>query len=183
LKRIITILLLFLFLLNALGFYAIFMGIEYHQARWQNARLDEDQYADDQAITIKVPLAVPYAADQEEFQRVTGEFEHEGEVYRLVKQKLTRDTLVVICVKDVTGKKIRQALSAYVKTFADHPINTKSQGKLLLTLLKDYLLVGIRLSPQSAGWSAPLAHGVAMEHNTSFINGRIEYPPEAISFC
>src|SRR5207302_5128451 len=99
---------LLLFLLNTVGFYGIFLGMQLRYAREANKQLDEDQYSASDAMTFKVPLSVPYAADNQEYDRVTGEFEHRGEVYRLVKQKLYHDTLYIVCVKDRESKKINQ---------------------------------------------------------------------------
>jgi hypothetical protein len=48
----------------------------------------------DETILLKIPVAVPYQIDSEGYERVDGEFEHQGEFYRLVKQKYQNDTFV-----------------------------------------------------------------------------------------
>ena len=170
---------LVLFLLNAVGFYGIFVGLQFKYAQEANEKLDDDQYPDEAALTFKVPLSVPYSVDQPNFERVTGEFEHQGEVYRLVKQKLYHDTLYIVCVKDANSKQINQALSAYVKTFADQPLNPNPTSKLIQSLIKDYLLAGTIIESQSIGWENQVVH-VGYHANYFFLPFyKIKYPPKS----
>ena len=81
-KKVISLFLLFLFLLNVLGYYGIFVGLQSKTAQQMRADFDEENYHH-QEVTIKVPLTVPYSTDSREYSRVDGEFEHKGEVYRL----------------------------------------------------------------------------------------------------
>ncbi len=169
-----------LFLLNAVGFYGVFLGLQLKDDQEANEKLDDDQYRDDAAITFKIPLTVPYASDNKDFERVTGKFEHEGEVYRLVKQKLYRDTLHIVCIKDSHSKNINQALTDYVKTFADHPINSKQSSKSIQLLTKDYLLTGTVIESQSLGWNKPVTHSDFKEDSISFLRNKIKYPPKPL---
>ena len=99
-KRVAILIILIVFLLNAVGFYGILLGLQLKFASEVNKQLDEDQYTTSDAITFRVPMSIPYSIEEQDYHRVTGEFEHEGEVYRLVKQKLYKDTLYIVCVKD-----------------------------------------------------------------------------------
>src|SRR5882762_9317018 len=107
-KRVAIFAILILFLLNAVGLYGILLGLQFRFASEVNKQLDEDQYSASEAITFHVPITLPYSSDEQDLHRLTGEFEHQGEVYRLVKQKLYRDTLYIVCVKDTKSKKINQ---------------------------------------------------------------------------
>ncbi len=62
-----------------------------------------------------------------------------GEFYRLVKQKYQNDTLFMVCIKDHASKRIEQAVTDYVKTFTDKPIDTKHSGKVNTNFIKDFL--------------------------------------------
>jgi hypothetical protein len=100
-------------------------------------------------------------------------------VYRLVKQKLNRDTLFIVCVKDAHSKKINQALTDYVKTFADQPINSKQQSKLIQSFIKDYLLTGTVVESQSSGWIKQVTHSYFKEADILFVKNKIKYPPKS----
>lgn len=149
-----------LFLLNVLGYYGVFVGLQFKNSREMQARFDNEDYARTQEITIKVPITVPYATDSREYTRVDGEFEHQGEVYRMVKQKLQSDTLYIVCVKDNISKDIKQALADYVKTFTDKPVSEKSNSKTAQNLIKDYMISSTTLQTISDGWNNRLTPGI-----------------------
>jgi hypothetical protein len=138
-KRGFTLFLLALFLLNVLGYYGVLVGLQIKNAQNLSAQFDEDDYAREHEVTIKVPLAIPYQSDSREYVRVNGEFEHEGDVYKMVKQRLQRDTLYIVCVKDNTSKKINQALKDYVKSYTDKPLNQKGNTKTTQNFIKDFI--------------------------------------------
>lgn len=170
-----------MFLLNAVGLYGILLGLQFRFATEADKELDEDRYPSSEAITLQVPLAIPYSLDEQDYQRVTGEFEHAGEVYRLVKQRLHRDTLYIVCIKDTKSKKINQALADYVKTFTDRPFSAKPQGgKLIYTLIKDFLNTGIAIENDSFGWSASMQYHELRDLYPSSFTTRIKYPPKPI---
>lgn len=155
LKRIISIFLVFLLLFNALGFYGLLKGLRYNSTRDLVARLNNNQYSQDETVTLKIPLAIPYQSNSQ-YERVDGEFTHEGNVYRLVKQKFDSDTLFVVCIKDKTSGHIEQALTDYVKTFTDNPAQGKDTSKLLVSIIKDFLATSLKYSSSTTGWSYAL---------------------------
>lgn len=142
-------------LFNALGFYGLLQGLRYKSTRNLVQRLDNQQYAEEETFTIKVPISIPYQSDSEMFQRVDGEIEHNGEFYRLVKQKFQRDTLFIVCIKDHESSRIKQALADYVKSFTDKPV--KHTGKQFISFIKDFLPTYIKISHGSEGWNYPIA--------------------------
>ena len=157
LKRIISIFLVFLLFLNTLGFYGLLQGLRYKTTLELVQRLDNDRYSTEETILLKIPVAVPYQIDSEDYERVDGEFEHQGEFYRLVKQKYQNDTLFIVCIKDHAGKRIEQAVTDYVKTFTDKPIDATHSGKVVTNFIKDYLPSRITINTISTGWNSELA--------------------------
>jgi hypothetical protein len=101
-------------------------------------------------------MTIPYHLDSE-YERVDGEIEHNGEFYRLVKQKLEKDTLYIVCIKDHDSKRIKQALADYVKTFTDKPVQAKHSGKFSINFIKDFLPTSIEITPACAGWNYSIA--------------------------
>jgi len=157
LKKLIAVFLVFLLLFNALGFYGVFVGLQYKTGLDLVQRLDKQDYQQEETVTIKVPMALPYHIDTEVYERVDGEIEHNGEFYRLVKQKLEKDTLYIVCIKDQDSKRIKQALADYVKTFTDKPVDAKQSGKFFTGFIKDFLPSSIEISPVSLGWNYTVA--------------------------
>lgn len=153
-----------LVLLNAMGFYGILIGIQYQSSRALETRLDNDQYDLSETVTLKFPMTLPYQMDNESFERVDGKVAHNGEFYRLVKQRLQKDTLYIVCIKDQDGKRIAEALSDYVKTYTDKPADTKQSLKSF-SFIKDFLLTVTNLQSLSAGWN----------HDVDFVSAAVYY--------
>ena len=157
LKKLTAIFLVLLLLFNALGFFGLFVGLRYKTRQDLVQRLDDNDYLEEETVTLKVPLALPYHIDSEEYERVDGEIEHNGEFYQLVKQKLEKDTLYIVCIKDHDSKRIKQALSDYVKTFTDKPIDAKHSVKSFSGFIKDFLPSSIEITSASSGWNYTVA--------------------------
>ena len=115
-------------------------------------KLDANNYNTSETITIKVPITIPYAYNSRDFERVDGKFEHNGEFYRLVKQRLYRDTLYYVCVKDHTSKRINQALISYVKTMTDEPVDQQKSAHTLPGFSKDFFSYAFSIDHISNGW-------------------------------
>ena len=126
-------------------------------------RLDNHRYSEDETILLKIPVAVPYQIDSEGYERVDGEFEHQGEFYRLVKQKYQNDTLFMVCIRDQASKRIEQAVADYVKTFTDKPVDSQHTGKNFTSLIKDFLPTSIKISTASKGWNYSV-NSTSVEH-------------------
>lgn len=159
-----------------MGFYGLLQGLRYKASLDLGHRLDNERYLEEETFTLKVPIAIPYQLDSEDYERVDGEIEYEGEVYRLVKQKFESDTLLIVCIKDHAGKRIKQALADYVKTFTDKPFQAKHAGKIFISIIKDFLPTSISLSSSAMGWN----YSVAVESHLDFYYNRsttVSTPP------
>lgn len=177
-KRVITLCLLFLFLLNALGFYGIYAGWQWKNSREMNARLSDDNYSEQETRTFKIPLSLPYGVDSKDYERVEGEFTYEGDVFRLVKQRMYRDTLFLVCIKDVKSTQINQALTDYVKTFTDKPVNAKQSVKFSVDFSKDYLSTIISVNQNSKGWERSAYLSTKPRVLIHSFTASIVHPPE-----
>jgi hypothetical protein len=167
-----------LILLNVLGYYGIFVGLGYKNSQEVTRQLDRDGYEESKAVLIKIPLSIPYAANTG-YERVDGEFNHEGQVYRLVKQKLANDTLYVVCLKDEKGTAINRALSDLVKTFSDKPVDSKSNQEIQFSFIKEYVVRDVVSTAQgTSNWERDVAaSGLAVVFIDSFAPSVI-HPPE-----
>ena len=177
-KKIFSIAFTALLLLNVMGYYGVFLGLQYKNNKDMLHRLDRNDYRDSEAITIKIPISIPYASDVDEFQRVDGIFEYEGEFYRLVKQKLFQDTLHVVCVKDFQNKRIDDAITSFVKTFTDQPVDQQSNGKIVVGFMKDFISQTFTVQQRSTGWEADVTKESSYRLLKSSFSSSIIHPPE-----
>jgi len=102
-------------------------------------RLDTESYTAEETITVKIPFALPYWVDSNDYERISGEFEHNGEFYKLVKQELKKDTLYVVCIRDSKEKRNFNFMSGFAKLSTDVPASSKNTLKLFASLLKDFV--------------------------------------------
>jgi len=121
------------------GYYFVYLGLRFQANTELIQRLDSEAYSTDETITIKIPIAIPYLSDSEGFERVNGEFVHNGEFYKLVKQGLKNDTLYVVCIRDNKAKQNFSFMSGFAKLSTDIPISSKQTLKLFGSLLKDFV--------------------------------------------
>ena len=110
-KKVTSICLMILLMLNIMGYYGFFLGLEYKNARHLSQRIDSGFYHDGETITLKIPMAIPYYPNTD-FERVEGEIEYNGGNYRLVRQKYYQDTLHIVCIRDHQGTVLKQALGS-----------------------------------------------------------------------
>ncbi|HYI78017.1 MAG TPA: hypothetical protein VEW65_10395, partial [Chryseolinea sp.] len=98
--------------------------------------------------------------------------------YRLVKQKLSQDTLFVVCVKDHENKRIDDAMTSFVKTFTDKPVDNQSNAKVVITFIKDYIPQGFTVQPVSGGWEIDVVKESSCRVLKSSFTSSIIHPPE-----
>lgn len=172
--------LLFLLLMNLIGYYGIFVGLGIRNDSIMVQRLDADRYETSETVTIKIPITLPYAPDRDVFERVDGKFEYQGEFYRLVKQKFSKDTLTVICVRDKTEKNIQHALVNYVRTFGENQLPGKAQTKFSISFVKDYILLVYEINKISDGWVTDVLKNGSLNSFIASFSSSIIHPPERL---
>lgn len=177
-RQLFSIAFTFLLLLNVMGYYGVFLGLQYKNDQEMIQKFDAENYSDDETITIKIPISIPYATDSKGFERVDGKFEHKGEFYRLVKQKLSQDTLYVVCVKDHQDKRIDDAITSFVKTFTDKPADQHSNSKVVVSFIKDYLPQTFTVQHLSLGWETDVVKESTCNVLRSSFSPSIVHPPE-----
>lgn len=95
--------------------------------RGLDARLDQQQYNDDQLILIKVPLSdLAYCTYTSRFERSTGQVDIGGIPYRYVKRRLYNDSLEMYCIPNQAALQVRQRDAGYFQLVTD--LNAPQQG-------------------------------------------------------
>jgi hypothetical protein len=139
LKKLTAILLLALFAFNTVGYR---LWIEYVQARADaklEAKLDKGSYNEDELITVKVPINLPYQTNWKEFERVDGEMDVNGIVYKYVKRIVYNDTLILLCIPHEEKTKLQEKANDYFGKVNDLPGNDNNKkAEVFKQLTADY---------------------------------------------
>jgi hypothetical protein len=142
-KRPIAVILLLLFLFNALGYYGLYPLLRLHTTHVLNQRVDAGAYDRRETVVLKLPLSLPYLlAGQGEDHRLRGSLRYEGRLYTLVSQHIEADTLYVVCLPN----RAEHRAASLLARFAD-PTHTLAAPlkapKLSDNLAHDYTLAPI----------------------------------------
>ena len=118
----------------------MFWGLRFQTDLKLSKKLDADLYDRDETIELKIPVALPYPVQSHDYQRVEGRFEHQGQFYRLVKNKLQNDTLYVVCIRDQETRKLFDTMKDYVQLAQALPGTSTGHKALnfLSKLVKDF---------------------------------------------
>ncbi|MEJ1240051.1 hypothetical protein WBG78_18065 [Chryseolinea sp. T2] len=152
-RRTLAITLLAVFLFQLVGYYFVYFGLSIQANKSLISRIDAHDYSVDQTLTLKIPFTLPYWTDKEQFERVDGDFEYQGQFYKLVKQKLENDTLYVVCIKNQDKKQLFDSLTEYIKFSSDQPATSKQALKIWGSIVKDYIPNELTALTHCGGWS------------------------------
>ena len=118
-RKIAAIILLLILLFNWVGYRLVSNLLQYRANVQLEAKLDKNDYRDDQLIEIKVPLNLPYQLNWKSFERFDGEIDIDGIHYKYVKRKVYNDSLVLLCLPNKTKHNIEKAKEDYFKIVND----------------------------------------------------------------
>jgi hypothetical protein len=153
-KRTASILLILLFLFNVGGYYFVLWGLRAHRNIELTQKLDSGNYRDTETVELKVRMQLPYVSPSDDFSRVKGKFEHNGNFYHLVKQKLQGDTLLIICIPDLKEKHLVAAMNDYAALANELPDDSKKAFHFLSKLLKEFRPSASASTIRVEGWSS-----------------------------
>ena len=126
-RKLSAILLLLIFLFNLVGYRFVF-NYEQQKADVQlEASLDKAQYNDADLIAITIPLSMPYQTVQSGFERVNGEINISGKIYKYVKRKIVDGEMVLMCLPDQNKMRIEVGKNDFFKNTADIAQNNTSK--------------------------------------------------------
>jgi hypothetical protein len=141
LKKIASILLLALLLFNWCGYRWVINIVQQSADTKLEAKLDRNEYDEDQLIEIKVPVSMPYQTDWAEFERYDGEIEVNGIHYKYVKRKVQDGQLVLKCIPNQAKQRLESAKDDLFKITNDlqQDNGAKKSGAPNLILVKNLL--------------------------------------------
>lgn len=187
-KRLAAILLLGIFTFNLFGYRLVASFMENQENQRIEIALDENNYTDDQLISIRQPTNLPYYRNSETFQRIDGEIEISGILYKYVKCRIYNDSLELMCIPNTGTMKIRAAkddfskLASEFQRTSDNEKKSHPENKSLKQVLGDYEL----LQQSSVTGSGSAVHIDHLIQNSSFSDSHFassaERPPDSVVF-
>jgi len=129
LRKSASVILLIILLFNMVGYRAWFYYAEKKADAAMEARLNQDQYDENDLIALTVPLNNPYQLEQKSFQRVDGEISFEGKTFKYVKRKVSNGNLILLCIPDARKMVLKKAKTDFSNTSGDVTGNGKSSSR------------------------------------------------------
>ena len=139
-KQFTAILLLTVLLFNLCGYQWLIAGLQKQHDTKLTAQLDNDRYRNEDLISIKTPLSMPYYNRTLDFERVDGAIQIDGVEYRYVKRRIINDSLELLCLPNTVKQKLQTAKSDYFKLSNDvqQPENGKKAVNIIKAVSPDY---------------------------------------------
>lgn len=156
----------------------MFWALRYQSNLELQKQLDANNFGEGEQMTIKIPMTLPYQITSAAFERITGEFEHQGEFYQLVKQKLENDTLHIVCVKDHREQQIVTSMVDFTKQ--SHDLPTSAALKVLGSFLKEYNGINDLKMISFDGWNTIIPFSNPSFKTLSPIFPVIAPPPKSV---
>jgi hypothetical protein len=133
--------LLAVLLFNLYGYQLVISYLQQQHDVKLTAQLDKDEYRNEDLISIKTPLSMPYYNRSLDFERVDGSIQIDGVEYRYVKRRIVNDSLELLCLPNTTKQKLQTAKSDFFKISNDlqQPENgNKKAANIIKALQLEY---------------------------------------------
>lgn len=114
-----AILFLLILVFNFVGYRMVITCLERGSDAVLEKKLDKQDYSDDELLSIKTKLNLPYYTSSVEFERTYGSVNIKGVVYEYVKKRVYNDTLELLCLPNKAKTKLQEAKNELTKSSAD----------------------------------------------------------------
>lgn len=136
----------------------LYESLRYHADISMNALLEKDGYEEHETMILKMAVTLPYQLYADGYQKVEGDFEYEGKFYSLIKQKLERDTLYVVCINNIYKTNLEASMTGFERIINNWPDSSEKSSRLLLSFTKDYFLETTKDLCHIEDWSKQVAY-------------------------
>ena len=171
LKKLTAILFIALFLFNLFGYKAWFYYLQIKSTEQLQASLDKNEYSDQDLVTIKVPLSLPYVTNWSAFEQYDGSIEVDGQHYNYVKRKVSNDTLILLCVPNHEQNRLNNSQNDYEKLVNNGQLSLPNNKTGNTSLLVKSLITGYR------------QENISYEFSASCFTLQVYKPLNDTSFC
>ncbi len=118
-KRLAAILLLGILCFNWCGYRLLTAYLESRSDKQLEARLDDNQYDESQLLSIKVASHLSYSNPSLQFERVDGQIEVGGIMYKYVKRRIFNDSLELLCIPNHAAMNLQTAKNEFFQLVND----------------------------------------------------------------
>ena len=119
LKRVAAILLMGVLCFNWFGYRLLTAYMQTRSDKQLEARLDDNRYDESQLISIKIPSHLVYSNPSMQFERVDGQVEVGGILYKYVKRRIYNDSLELLCIPNHAAMGLRTAKNEFFQLVND----------------------------------------------------------------
>ena len=139
-KQLASILFLGILAFNFYGYQLLISCVEHNNEIALEKRLDNHEYNNDDLISIKTPLNLPYSTNSISYERAYGSVNVNGVDYEYVKTRVHNDTLELLCLPNQVKTELQAVKSDLVKiSLEGQQSNKKSSNHSNLKIsLPDY---------------------------------------------
>ena len=185
LKKITSLLFIVLFLFNLFGYRFVFDYAQQKANDQMEVNLDNNLYNEADLIELKVAMNLPYQTSWADYKRCDGEIEIGGIRYKYVKQKVSNDTLYVMCIpntKKMHLENLKNDLAQMANGVMQNDNSSKSNKaetllfKNLQSVYDDYIFVYNLMAP--AANSSGLFQGIHSADLITLPHVSPEQPPD-----
>jgi len=128
LKRIAAILLLGILLFNWCGYRILTSYLENNFNEKLEAQLDNNNYDESNLVTFKIPAThLAYYTNYGSFERVDGQIEINGVLYKYVKRRIYNDSVELSCIPNNAVMNLQKMKDNFFKSVND--LQTGTQNK------------------------------------------------------
>ncbi|MBG9375402.1 hypothetical protein I5907_04100 [Panacibacter sp. DH6] len=138
-KKLAAILLLAIFAFNTVGYRLFFNMLESTTDAAFTAQLDHGNYDSKDLVEVKVPINMPYQVATPAFERVDGEINVNGQVYKYVMRKVQADTMTLLCLPHYEKTALQNKATEFAGKVNDLPTNdTNKKAEAFKMLTADF---------------------------------------------
>ena len=118
-KKLAAILLLGIFVFNLFG-YKLFVSFMVSNANQSlETALDKNNYNEEELISIKKGINLPYYNSTKDFTRAYGEVEMNGVLYKYVKSRIYNDSLEMLCIPNTSKQQLLNSKDNFTSAVFD----------------------------------------------------------------
>ena len=152
-------------LFNLVGYRFTLDYLQQQQQQATTFKIDKAEYSDDELISVKTVLNLPYYNSSPEFERAYGSMNINGVEYDYVKRRVYNGTLELLCLPNQEKTKLQSVKTDFLKLSVDqtNPQSDKKSSTILKISLPDY-------SQQFSNYSIAALNEVAIKHHSENFN-------------
>jgi len=139
LRKLSAILLLCCFTLYHFGYYVAYFSLNVQIEKNWVEKIYNDQTDGMVERILEIPMSLPYMADQEEFIATNTQFEKDGQYFRAIKQRYTKDTLQIVYVPDSAKRTLDHTMKQWISSLVQDELPDSGNNSILSKIfVKDY---------------------------------------------